>query len=121
MLAHAFLDRLNASNRTKKKFASGVIVEILTHSFAGNVRELQNAVERSFFLAKGTSIDRIALETENTPSENNEVKSVYNEIVEGKKSFWKDVQDPFKKRDIPREKVVALVDLGLKSTRGSYK
>ena len=121
MLAHAFLDRLNTANRTKKTFASGVTAELITHSFPGNVRELQNAVERAFFLAKGTSIKRIALDTESTPAVNNEVQSLFNELVEGRKHFWPHVHDRYKQRDIPREKVLALVDFGLKSTRGSYK
>jgi len=121
MLAHAFLERLNVANRTKKTFEPGVTAELLTHSFPGNVRELQNAVERAFFLAKGTTITRIALETEGAPTLSNEVQSWFKEIVDGRKNFWSHVHDRYKKRDIPREKVIALVDLGLKSTRGSYK
>ena len=121
MLAHAFLDRLNTANGTKKTFATGVTAELLPHSFPGNVRELQNAVERAFFLAKGARINRIPLETEGPPALNNEVQSWFNEIVAGRKNFWSHVHDRYKQRDIPREKVIALVDLGLKSTRGSYK
>jgi len=75
MLAHAFLDRLNIANRIKKTFAPGITSELLTHPFPGNVRELQNAIERAFFLAKGTRINRIALETEGSPTLNNEVQS----------------------------------------------
>src|SRR5881296_4355760 len=56
MLAHAFLERLNTANKTKKHFAPGVINHLLTQTFPGNVRELQNAIERAFFLAKGTII-----------------------------------------------------------------
>ena len=52
------------------------------------VRELKNAVERAFFLAKGASINRIPLETESTPALNTEVQSMFNEIVEGRKNFW---------------------------------
>jgi hypothetical protein len=42
-------------------------------------------------------------------------------MVEGRKSFWSAVHNPYKRRDISRENVVALVDLGLQSTKGSYK
>jgi DNA-binding NtrC family response regulator len=93
----------------------------LTHSFPGNVRELQNAVERAFFLAKGTTISHITLETDGAPALGNEVQSWFKEIVDGRKNFWLHIHDRYKKRDIPREKVIALVDLGLKSTQGSYK
>lgn len=121
MLAHTFLDRLNTANRTKKTFAPGVTAELLTHPFPGNVRELQNAVERAFFVTKGTKINRIDLQTEDFPAINNEVQSWFQEIVDGRKNFWSHVHDRYKKRDIPREKVIALVDFGLKSTHGSYK
>jgi transcriptional regulator with GAF, ATPase, and Fis domain/tetratricopeptide (TPR) repeat protein len=121
MLAHAFLDKLNAANRINKTFAPGVIGGLLTHSFPGNVRELQNAVERAFFLAKGTKINRITFETETSAALNNEVQSWFKEIAEGRKNFWSHIHDRYKQRDIPREKVIALVDLGLRSTRGSYK
>ena len=121
MLAHAFLDRLNTTNKAKKQFASGVTAQLSTHTFPGNVRELQNAVERAFFLAKGPTIKEIVLDARSDAASTNEVRSWFKELVEGRKNFWSAVHDRYKQRDIPRDKVVALVDLGLRSTRGSYK
>jgi hypothetical protein len=50
-----------------------------------------------------------------------EIETWYKEISEGRKDFWSAVHNRYKRRDISREKVVALVDFGLRSTRGSYK
>src|SRR5439155_3321013 len=50
-----------------------------------------------------------------------EVQSWFNELSEGRTDFWSAIHNRYKRRDISREKVVALVDFGLRSTRGSYK
>ena len=122
MLAHSFLEKLNASNKTKKYFAAGVIHRLATHHFPGNVRELQNAVERGFFSARGTIITEVPLEgrTEEAPSPD-EIHNWFKDLSEGRKDFWSAVRNRYKRRDISREKVIALVDLGLRSTQGNYK
>ena len=122
MLAHAFLERLNTANKTKKHFAAGVINHLLTQTFPGNVRELQNAIERAFFFAKGTIITEVPLEPHaEDVSSSDEVQSWFRELADGRKDFWSAVHNRYKRRDISREKVVALVDFGLRSTQGSYK
>jgi transcriptional regulator with GAF, ATPase, and Fis domain len=122
MLAHAFLDRLNLTNKTRKHFAPGVINQLMTHAFPGNVRELQNAIERAFFSAKGTMIEEVPLEhrAEDVASMN-EVQTWFKDLADGRKDFWSAVHNRYKRRDISREKVIALVDFGLRSTHGSYK
>ena len=50
-----------------------------------------------------------------------EVQEWFKEITEGRKDFWTTVQAPYRRRDISRERVTALIDLGLRATRGSYK
>jgi len=121
MLAHAFLDRLNLTNKTRKHFAPGVVNHLLTHSFPGNVRELQNAIERAFFSARGTIIEEIPLEHRTEEVSTNEVQTWFKDLADGRKDFWSAVHNRYKRRDISREKVIALVDFGLRSTRGSYK
>ncbi len=121
MLAHAFLDRLNLANKTRKHFAAGVINQLMTHSFPGNVRELQNAIERAFFSAKGTMIEEVPLEHRTEEASTNEVQTWFKDLADGRKDFWSAVHNRYKRRDISREKVIALVDFGLRSTRGSYK
>lgn len=50
-----------------------------------------------------------------------EVQSWFKDLSEGRKDFWSAVHKKYKRRDISKEKVMALVDFGLRSTRGSYK
>ena len=122
MLAHAFLQKLNAANKQKKYFAPGILAHLGTLNFPGNVRELQNAVERAFFSAKGSVITEVAVESAGkTATDHDEVQSWFKELSEGRKDFWTAIHNRYKRRDISREKVLALVDFGLRSTRGSYK
>jgi len=122
MLAHAFLQKLNAANKSKKYFAPGILSHLANQNFPGNVRELQNAIERAFFSAKGSVISDVPLDAEvKTGVDHDEVQTWFKDLSEGRRDFWSAVHNRYKRRDISREKVVALVDLGLRSTHGSYK
>jgi DNA-binding NtrC family response regulator len=123
MLAHAFLKKLNAANGSRKYFTPDTITHLLTKQFPGNVRELQNAVERAFFSARGIMINEIPIETSGTINAvpTDEAQTWFKDLSEGRKDFWSAIHTRYKRRDISREKVVALVDFGLRSTRGSYK
>ena len=104
-----------------KTFAARVLEPMLTHPFPGNVRQLQNAVERSFFMTKGRIITSITIEDAINPSVTDEVQTWFTALSEGRIDFWSSIHDRYKRRDISRDKVTALVDLGLRTTRGSYK
>lgn len=121
-LAQTFLDRLNATHKTKKTFAPGFLQESQSYAYPGNIRELQNIVERAFFLATGSVITTFPIEpARDEPVAGEDVSAWFHELTEGRKNFWSAVHDKYKNRDISRQKVMALVDFGLKSTRGSYK
>jgi transcriptional regulator with GAF, ATPase, and Fis domain/serine/threonine protein kinase/tetratricopeptide (TPR) repeat protein len=119
MIAHAFLQKLNATNNLKKYCAPGVIDHLSAQNFPGNVRELQNAIERAFFLSKGNVINDIPVEDQILTNQD-QVQSWFKDLIEGRRDFWKTVHDGYKRRDITRDKVLALVDLGLRSSGGSY-
>ena len=51
ILAHRFLDTLNAQHRTQKTFSKPMLEAILQHDWPGNVRELRNVVQRAFILS----------------------------------------------------------------------
>lgn len=53
VLAHGFLDTLNAASGTQKTFSPHMLDAISLHDWPGNVRELRNAVQRAFILADG--------------------------------------------------------------------
>ena len=51
LLAEHFLSVLNRANGTQKQFSPAFADALRTYRWAGNVRELKNAIERSFILA----------------------------------------------------------------------
>lgn len=51
LLAEHFLKLLNRMSGTQKRFSAAFLDALRTYRWAGNVRELKNAVERSFILA----------------------------------------------------------------------
>jgi len=121
VLASYFLKQLNTTQKAGKTFGPGALDALLTHSFPGNVRELQNSIERGFFTASGQKILSIPIEASSGDQSVNEVRKWLDDLAEGRRNFWTEIRDRYKRRDISREKVVALIDLGLRSTRGSYK
>ncbi|MDB6164132.1 MAG: sigma-54 dependent transcriptional regulator [Xanthomonadaceae bacterium] len=59
LLAHAFLDELNASNGTQRQLAPHCEHVLRQHSWPGNVRELRSAISRAYLMAEG---DQVALD-----------------------------------------------------------
>jgi DNA-binding NtrC family response regulator len=51
LLAQHFLDSLNASHGTDKRWEQGALAVLASREWKGNVRELKNAVQRAFILA----------------------------------------------------------------------
>ena len=52
LLAAFFLEELNRTEGTGKRFAPGALVGLRSHAWPGNVRELKNVVQRAFILAE---------------------------------------------------------------------
>jgi transcriptional regulator with GAF, ATPase, and Fis domain/tetratricopeptide (TPR) repeat protein len=121
LLASHFLKKLNSAHNTSKVFGTKALEPLLTYPFPGNVRELQNSVERGFFTASGQTIRSIPIESSPNEESVNEVRKCLADLADGRRNFWTEIHDRYKRRDISREKVVALIDLGLRTTRGSYK
>ena len=51
MLAQHFLDEINATENTAKRFAPAALSRLNDHVWPGNVRELKNYVQRAYILA----------------------------------------------------------------------
>jgi len=120
-LATHFLRQLNTRHKASKAFGPNALESLFTHSFPGNIRELQNSIERGYFTVSGQTIPSIPIETASGDEAINEAKKCLADLAEGRRDFWTEVRDRYRRRDISREKVVALIDLGLRKTRGSYK
>jgi len=65
LLAQAFLDELNASNRTRRRLDPRCHEALRQHSWPGNVRELRSAISRAYLMADG---DRVTLYPQRTPT-----------------------------------------------------
>ncbi|HZI85431.1 MAG TPA: sigma-54 dependent transcriptional regulator, partial [Pyrinomonadaceae bacterium] len=123
-LATTFLERLNTLNQSRKFFGPRVMQKFIQHNYPGNVRELQNAVERAFYTSPGAVISEVdffrSISQIDSPGKD-ETESWFKDLTEGRENFWSAVQDRYKRRDISRERVLALVDFGLRRTGGNYK
>jgi DNA-binding NtrC family response regulator/tetratricopeptide (TPR) repeat protein len=123
LLATTFLERLNAANQTTKYFGPGIMQRLINYSYLGNVRELNNVIERAYYSARTVVVNQIDFLRDSSTSidTSHDTESWFKDLSEGGEDFWRAVQEPYKRRDIPREKIVALIDYGLRETRGSYK
>ena len=121
-IAQVFLDRLNKTNKTRKRFSTAALEQLTAGHYRGNVRELQNMVERAYLIAaESNTIKQVAVNSAGAAQDPDEVSRWFRDLREGRTDFWSAVHGRYKKRDISREKVIALMDLGLRETRGSYK
>jgi DNA-binding NtrC family response regulator/tetratricopeptide (TPR) repeat protein len=122
MLAMTFLDRLNRQYSQRKRFSREVFHGLVTHTYPGNIRELQNTIERAYFTAQGQVIRELHLDLESAgPGPRNNIQVLFRDLTHGRVDFWRSVHDSYRRRDVPRETVVGVLDLGLRATQGSYK
>jgi Nif-specific regulatory protein len=61
LMANFFLNQ-NKSKAEQKSFSPGAIKALTEFNWSGNVRELQNVVERAFILAEGSIIEKLHLD-----------------------------------------------------------
>jgi len=67
LLANAFLRRCCEQQRRKLRFSLSAIEAITRHRWPGNIRELENAVERAVIMARGRFIEPKDLAIEAAP------------------------------------------------------
>jgi DNA-binding NtrC family response regulator len=124
LLATTFLERLNLANQGRKYFGPKIMEKLSGHNYPGNIRELQNTVERAFYSTSGAVITQVDFFQEASAIDSpgpSETEAWFRDLTEGREDFWSAVHDRYKRRDISRERVIALVDFGLRATRGNYK
>ena len=73
MLAQHFLDELNATENSAKRFAPSAIASLYAHSWPGNVRELRNYVQRAYLMADAVIDDYTQVETQGTADHHDEI------------------------------------------------
>jgi two-component system NtrC family response regulator len=67
LLANAFLRRSADAQRRKLRFGAGALEAISRYAWPGNIRELENTVERAVIMAKGKQIEVADLGIEVSP------------------------------------------------------
>lgn len=97
-------------------------LEILKkHKFSGNVRELQNMLNRAMVEWEGNIIDNLKIEKILMGGRTNKVDLLLNMMEKGG-NFWDTVKKDFLNKDLNREEVKEIIKKALSRTRnGSFK
>jgi transcriptional regulator with GAF, ATPase, and Fis domain len=132
-LVEHFLSRYTAANRSSITGISPAALKALCeHPWLGNVRELENCIERLAVTAKGPQIELEDLPTDFRQQDPISLKprrerrrtvadDLYKRMVEQRESFWVTVYPLFMEREITRSNVREVVRKGLEEARGNYK
>jgi DNA-binding NtrC family response regulator len=140
------LEHLSRQRGTTKHLSDASLARLDTYPWPGNVRELQSVVETAYCFADGTVIEpehfehllewpesttpavspaparrpSAFLNDELPPSQASDATR-FARMTTGRETFWDVVHFPFLDREISRSEVRAVIDRGLRTTRGSYK
>jgi transcriptional regulator with GAF, ATPase, and Fis domain len=69
LLAHEFLERENGRTLSQKDLTPGALKRLMAYDFPGNIRELENIIERAFVLSESgiITVDDLKLEGDGLP------------------------------------------------------
>jgi DNA-binding NtrC family response regulator len=101
-------------NNRGKSMSDAAVAKLMTYSFPGNIRELENMVESAACTASSNVIeaDDIVLPEADRPLP-------LEHIIAG--DFWESVARPYAERLITKNQMEHLIRQGLERTGGSYK
>lgn len=117
-----------------KSIGKGFWEALYCYDWPGNIRELFNVIKRAGISCTspicGEQIE-IIITSNNTPgfhednyntnvNTNNPTEKLWNLLKTGT-SFWEAVKQPFMRRDVKRDEVKKIINLGLKESNGKYK
>jgi transcriptional regulator with PAS, ATPase and Fis domain len=122
---------LAAKSSRPVSFSDEALRTLERHRWPGNIRELQNVVEQSLWMANGSSVEvshlppsvQVAADQVLPVKERRKqvADELYQAIVSGGYSFWAHIHPLFLQRDITRHDLRELVRRGLGTTRGNYR
>jgi Nif-specific regulatory protein len=93
-LAEYFLNKVNLNrNKKRQSFTSSAMEELLTYSWPGNIRELENVIERAVIISSGTDIgvEDLMLHTRSNKRDPYSEKTLKDAINQFKKHFIKSI------------------------------
>ena len=145
LLTHFLRQASAANNCPCPELTAGASEAIAQYAWPGNIREVKNVAERMVVRQSGATVGvkdlpaeirssiRVPRPTQNPPaavrgdrlpaaalSGSHVAARLFAQLRSGE-DFWSVVHQPFKAHDLTRADVIALVDLGLRETRGSYR
>jgi transcriptional regulator with PAS, ATPase and Fis domain len=135
LLLEHFIDLFSAEYATPHiRFTSEAWAMLLAYHWPGNVREVKNLIERLTVRSSENSapfgVSDLPQEIRRTPAAPatpasavriSMAEALYQQITQGRQSFWTVVYGPFMSRDLTRDDLRALVGMGLQQTSGSYR
>jgi transcriptional regulator with GAF, ATPase, and Fis domain len=140
LLVSHYVDMYSTHHRFGRQEVSEDVLSLLTkHNWPGNVRELKNVVERMVLKANGSAITPAAIPADvmrtltgrtggagpNHQSAQPARASVPEQLVarmlDQRESFWSAVYPMFMSRDLTREDLRKVVEIGLQNTSGNYR
>lgn len=115
LLAWHVLEQLNERHGEGRRFSNAAVEKLRRYSYPGNVRELQNVVERAYFSAEATVIDVQAISL----SSDGFVDERHDDLVVD--DFWESVARPYSERLITKRQVEGVIRRALETTGGNYR
>jgi two-component system response regulator HydG len=139
LLVDHFLDIYCRQHRTARAQISPAAMGVLiAHRWPGNIRELKNVIERVVLKANGQMVGpddlppevfRSSRQGTTDPQERSAgpsqrevmVNELTTRMIEQRESFWSAVYPLFMSRDLTRDELRRIVQMGLENTSGSYR
>jgi transcriptional regulator with PAS, ATPase and Fis domain len=132
LLVEEFMRRsIDRNGGGPKTLSEGVVRALTQYSWPGNVRQLQNLIERLVVVARRPEItvdDLPAHVTANlpvapaaAPARDTIADSLFHKLVHEQESFWTLVYPLYMQREITRTNVQQVIERGLHEARGNYK
>jgi transcriptional regulator with PAS, ATPase and Fis domain len=138
LLIEHFLDTYARQHHVPRPEVTPAAMDVLmAHRWPGNIRELKNVVERLILKASGQPIRPAALPADvfgpgpaavaplessgSLAAHASAVDSLAARILERGESFWTAVYPDFMSRDLTREVLRKLVQIGLERSNGNYR
>ncbi len=132
VLIDHFMHRFSHNGSSVKSLAPEALTALIEYPWPGNIRELENAVERLVVKARSevATVDDLPLEVRMQRNVSLRPKrerrrtvadDLYKRLVDEQESFWSVVYPLYMQREITRDNVREIVRRGLEEARGNYR